>query len=164
MRRAFCPSLPSAAKRHTKQQAVRYNYNPNPWSIEKDPLAATFPVLSPAQLVACKSPPSKCRTLARNFIEDSLYNPHYGYFTRQATIFDPDLARAAALHDPGGFDFARIRNAKAFDTEIARRYLEIEGPGAQEALPGTAESSARQIWHTPTELFKVGGGCLLSTG
>lgn len=80
--------------------------------------------------------------LVRDFIDDSLYNPHYGYFPKQATIF--------TATDP--IDFRAMRNSAAFQDEVARRYeqfeVDDEGPG-------------RQIWHTPTELFKVRGpGCL----
>lgn len=77
--------------------------------------------------------------LVRDFIEDSLYNPHYGYFPRQATIF--------TATDP--INFNAMRNAVQFQEEVAKRYqafeVDEEGPG-------------RQIWHTPTELFKVRWG------
>ncbi|OBZ73669.1 NADH dehydrogenase [ubiquinone] complex I, assembly factor 7 [Grifola frondosa] len=73
--------------------------------------------------------------LVRDFIEDSLYNPHYGYFPKQATIFTSSET----------IDFASLRNGTHFQQEVAKRYaaygLDTDGPG-------------RQIWHTPTELFK----------
>lgn len=74
--------------------------------------------------------------LVRDFIEDSLYNPHYGYFPKQATIF--------TATDP--IDFSKMRNAVEFQNEVAQRYSQFE---SDEEGPG------RQIWHTPTELFKV---------
>lgn len=76
--------------------------------------------------------------LVRDFIEDSLYNPNYGYFPKQATIFNAqDIA----------FDFPRLRDSVEFQEEVASKYAEYgsdkhDGPG-------------RQLWHTPTELFKV---------
>lgn len=74
--------------------------------------------------------------LVRDFIEDSLYNPNYGYFPKQATIF--------TASDP--IKFHNVRDSAQFQEEVAERYepfeTDIEGPG-------------RQIWHTPTELFKV---------
>ena len=76
--------------------------------------------------------------LVRDFIEDSLYNPNYGYFPKQATIFN-------ANDTP--FDFTTLRDSAEFQEEVASRYADygaddFNGPG-------------RQLWHTPTELFKV---------
>lgn len=74
--------------------------------------------------------------LVRDFIEDSLYNPNYGYFPKQATIFTSKET----------MNFGAMRNMDEFQEEVARRYaaygLDEDGPG-------------RQIWHTPTELFQV---------
>ncbi|KAH6916049.1 S-adenosyl-L-methionine-dependent methyltransferase [Coprinopsis sp. MPI-PUGE-AT-0042] len=75
--------------------------------------------------------------LVRDFIEDSLYNPNYGYFPKQATIFETDS---------DSFDFQSLRNSIEFQEKVAEKYTgygsdNYEGPG-------------RQIWHTPTELFK----------
>ncbi|KAJ7066234.1 S-adenosyl-L-methionine-dependent methyltransferase [Mycena amicta] len=88
--------------------------------------------------------------LVRDWIEDCLYNPHYGYFPKQAVIFDSqDIV----------FDFPKLRNSVDFQEEVGKRYAaygsdEQQGPG-------------RQIWHTPTELFKPWYGeaiarCLVS--
>ncbi|EEB97716.1 hypothetical protein MPER_02910, partial [Moniliophthora perniciosa FA553] len=69
--------------------------------------------------------------LARDFIEDSLYNPHYGYFSKKATIFN---------WSDKPFEFGHIRDATEFDSMVARRYASYE--------------EEKQLWHTPTELFK----------
>ncbi|KAI0697846.1 S-adenosyl-L-methionine-dependent methyltransferase [Cerioporus squamosus] len=80
-------------------------------------------------------PPRRVKMLVRDFIEDSLYNPNYGYFSKQATIF-------TALEP---IDFSAIRNSTQFEAEVSKRYASYgedgEGPG-------------KQLWHTPTELFK----------
>ncbi|KAF8141741.1 DUF185-domain-containing protein [Boletus edulis] len=92
--------------------------------------------------------------LVRDYIEDALYNPHYGYFSKQATIF------TAPGEENQGFDFSSFKDTAQFEAAIARRYVECgslsetEGPG-------------KQVWHTPTELFKPWYGqaiaqCLLS--
>ncbi|KAI0730714.1 DUF185-domain-containing protein [Earliella scabrosa] len=95
-----------------------------------------------------REPPRRVKMLVRDFIEDSLYNPNYGYFSKQATIF-------SALEP---IDFASVKNSTAFDAEVAKRYASYgedgEGPG-------------KQLWHTPTELFKPWYGraiaqCLVS--
>ncbi|KAK4703887.1 hypothetical protein P7C70_g2325, partial [Phenoliferia sp. Uapishka_3] len=97
--------------------------------------------------------------LARDFIDDCLYNPNYGYFSTQAVIFDPDQIPKKARVTPGenamlrnraeGFDFRQMRNERAFEDEIARRYGEFES-----ATGGAGKGPGRQVWHTPTELFK----------
>ncbi|GAA5956456.1 hypothetical protein JCM10213_006870 [Rhodosporidiobolus nylandii] len=105
--------------------------------------------------------------LAREFVEDSLYNPSYGYFATKVEIFDPDRA-ASSSSPPGakgveraeGFDFGKFRSTAAFEDEVARRYMVFEGRGAgiegegEQEGPVAGEKVGRQVWHTPTELFK----------
>jgi len=93
--------------------------------------------------------------LVRDFIDDSLYNvsrlmiaiatkrqltgqPNYGYFPKNATIFTPPSK---------GFDFSSYPNATAFQEAVAERY----DTEYDDNRPGLG----RQVWHTPTELFKV---------
>jgi hypothetical protein len=70
--------------------------------------------------------------LARDFIDDALYNPHYGYFSTKVEIVETDELEQ-------GLAFNEIKNMGQFEDMVAERYGEGEG--------------AR--WHTPTELFKV---------
>lgn len=93
--------------------------------------------------------------LARDFIEgmyyawkryaklicgvDSLYNPFYGYFSKQVVIFNPG--------EP--FKFNEIRDDLDFMSLLGKRYTEFE-----DALDEKALNDARQLWHTPTELFR----------
>ncbi|SLM34223.1 S-adenosyl-L-methionine-dependent methyltransferase-like [Lasallia pustulata] len=77
--------------------------------------------------------------LMRDFIEDSLYNPNYGYFCKQAVIFTPG--------DP--FDFNSIRNEPEFYKLLGQRYAAFE-----DSLDAKQPNDARQLWHTPTELFR----------
>ncbi|KDN43230.1 hypothetical protein RSAG8_06197, partial [Rhizoctonia solani AG-8 WAC10335] len=76
--------------------------------------------------------------LSRDFIDDALYNPYYGYFPKQATIFTPETP----------FDFAQIPNSRAFHQAVAERYRDYRLEAGAGSGPG------RQVWHTPTELFK----------
>ena len=83
-------------------------------------------------------PPLGVKMLVRDFIEDSLYNPNYGYFPKQATIFNAKDTT---------FDFPSLRDSAEFQEEVGAKYAAYgankhDGPG-------------RQLWHTPTELFKV---------
>lgn len=70
---------------------------------------------------------------------DSLYNPHYGYFSKQVVIFTPG--------DP--FDFNNIRDEPEFYKLLGERYTEFE-----DALDVKSPNDTRQLWHTPTELFR----------
>jgi hypothetical protein len=92
-----------------------------------------------------KEPPRGVQMLVRDFIEDSLYHPNYGYFSKQAHIF----SAVESPDRPGApLDFGAFRDNNEFQDAVARRYATLEsdtkgnGPG-------------KQIWHTPTELFQV---------
>lgn len=77
--------------------------------------------------------------LTRDFIDDSLYNPHYGYFSKHATIFNSEAP----------YDFNSIRHGAEFNQMVDRSYVEFE-----DALDEVALDETRQLWHTPTELFR----------
>ncbi|MCJ1373057.1 hypothetical protein MMC20_004283 [Loxospora ochrophaea] len=77
--------------------------------------------------------------LTRDFIEDSLYNPHYGYFSKQVVIFSPG--------DP--FDFNSMRDELEFHQILGQRYTSFE-----DKLDEQSPNDNRQLWHTPTELFR----------
>lgn len=70
---------------------------------------------------------------------DSLYNPHYGYFPKQAVIFTPG----------DRFDFPTIKTEHEFYRRLGERYTQFE-----DALDQQEYNETRQLWHTPTELFK----------
>ena len=147
------------AKQRSTREELRYNFNPNPF----DPVPvdaaqrAAYPTVTAHDLRKHAAPPRKVRMLARDFIDDSLYNPNYGYFPKQAVIFDPD---AAVLHKnkedtagkrrARGFDFASMKNMAEWDRAVAETY------GILEEADEKASGLGRQVWHTPTELFKVG--------
>ncbi|PYH97800.1 amidase signature enzyme [Aspergillus ellipticus CBS 707.79] len=77
--------------------------------------------------------------LTREFIDDSLYNINYGYFSKHATIFSPG--------DP--FYFSEIDDGPAFHRMLGERYEEFE-----DRLDEVNPDESRQLWHTPTELFR----------
>jgi len=68
-----------------------------------------------------------------------LYNPHYGYFPKQAVIFSPGQP----------FDFNTIANEPEFHKLLGERYTEFE-----DKLDEESPNETRQLWHTPTELFR----------
>jgi hypothetical protein len=126
------------ASRAGKPPKDRFNYNPEIFFDEApDPEHSAYARVTSNDLERHTKSPTRVKMLVRDFIEDSLYNPHYGYFPQQATIF-------TSVGDP--INFRAMRDSVEFQNEVAKRYsmygTEEEGPG-------------RQIWHTPTELFKV---------
>ncbi|KAJ1792386.1 hypothetical protein LPJ59_004850 [Coemansia sp. RSA 2399] len=76
--------------------------------------------------------------LVREFISDSLYNPAYGYFSKQALIFSPSK----------GFDFSGFRDSADFLKTIGVQYQEMESE------LDDVRNIPRQLWHTPTEILK----------
>ncbi|TFK39916.1 S-adenosyl-L-methionine-dependent methyltransferase [Crucibulum laeve] len=128
----------------------KWNYNTNTFDENPSKEYASFKYVDANVLEKGTEPPRGVKMLARDFIEDSLYNPHYGYFPKQATIFDTKDTR---------FDYTSLRDSAEFQEEVGRRYAAYgadkhHGPG-------------RQLWHTPTELFKPWYGraiaqCLVS--
>ena len=134
--RYFTPT--PLAFRAGKAPKDRFNYNPEIFFDEApDPEHTTYTRVTSNDLERHTKPPTRVKMLVRDFIEDSLYNPHYGYFPQQATIF-------TSAGNP--IDFCAMRDSVEFQNEVARRYSTY---GTDEEGPG------RQIWHTPTELFKV---------
>ena len=113
----------------------RINYNRSAFE-DDDNDYSQFERVTAAQLATLKDSPKKVKMLVRDFIDNSLYNPYYGYFSKQAVIF----SSKESLH------FASIRDSRNLDDHILKRYgdyrSDARGPG-------------RQVWHTPTELFKV---------
>ncbi|KAI8805661.1 S-adenosyl-L-methionine-dependent methyltransferase [Cladochytrium replicatum] len=85
-----------------------------------------------------KEHPYCSRTRVRDFIHNSLYNPHYGYFSKQAYIFSP----------PEPIPFNDIKDSYHFTDHLSDMYKDIEGEYSE------YNDISRQVWHTPTELFR----------
>lgn len=70
---------------------------------------------------------------------DSLYNSHYGYFCKKAIIFSPGQP----------FDFNSLPKESTFHNLLGKRYTDFE-----DKLDLHSPDDSRQLWHTPTELFR----------
>ncbi|KAF5355337.1 hypothetical protein D9758_006079 [Tetrapyrgos nigripes] len=110
----------------------RWNYNRSAlFDPSEAPDPASLRLVTANDLESGSKPPRGVKMLARDYIEDALYNPNYGYFSKRATIFD---------WSQQPLDFSKIRNNVEFDVVVAERYAAYEAD--------------KQLWHTPTELFK----------
>ena len=135
--RLLSSSLPSQAKAPNEPRD-KWNYNTTSFIENPGAEHVEYQLVDANLLETATTPPRKVKMLARDFIEDSLYNPNYGYFPKHATIFDTQGSVV---------DFSNLRDSVEFQEEVAQKYAAYgadrhDGPG-------------RQLWHTPTELFKV---------
>ena len=119
-----------------KTNDEKINYNRLSFQDAPDPEHVAYKRVTANDLESCTEPPRRVRMLVRDFIEDSLYHPNYGYFSKQVNIFPA----------PEPVDLTTVRNTAEFEAEVAKRYASYgedgDGPG-------------KQLWHTPTELLKV---------
>ncbi|KAI9228981.1 MAG: S-adenosyl-L-methionine-dependent methyltransferase [Piptocephalis tieghemiana] len=104
-----------------------------------------YPRLNAAAAAKLTKPPRSCSMLVRDHVHDALYNPHYGYFSKQALIFSPTP-----------YAFGSIRSTAHFQDLLAADYAKLEGE------LGEVDDVARQLWHTPTELFQPWYGYALA--
>ena len=132
---SFSTTLPRGKKTDKPEDRINYN-DKYSFSDVPDAEHVKYRRVTANDLEGEHEPPRCVKMLVRDYIEDSLYNPQYGYFSKQATIFSP--------LDP--IDFSAIRNSTEFEAEVTKRY---------ESYGEDGEGPGKQLWHTPTELFKV---------
>lgn len=134
----------------------RSQYNYDPFSLLPEAKHYTYPLVTAQELATSRTKvtgpggrPREVRMLARDFIHDSLYNPDYGYFTKQAVLLpDPPTAseaqetQAEAFREVAGqlykeemgllrpanpgFDFNSIKNESEFMRLVEERYQLFE--------------------------------------
>jgi hypothetical protein len=141
--RLFSQSRPRSlnakrSRKHGEEPQEKWNYNADPFNGKVSEDQNNLPFVDSNRLEKEAKPPVGVKMLVRDFIEDSLYNPNYGYFPKQATIFDTEDTP---------FDFLRLRDSAEFQEEVASKYAAYGGD--------RHDGPGRQLWHTPTELFKV---------
>lgn len=137
-----CRSYANLSQRNgaRKRKEVRFDFNAK---AEDSIIKASADHVKLKQVTAndlesYKEPPRNVKMLVRDYIEDALYNPNYGYFPKQATIF-------TGLENTT-LNFSEMRDSNEFQEIVAKKYEDFRdgavGPGLQ-------------VFHTPTELFRV---------
>ncbi|EIM20154.1 DUF185-domain-containing protein [Wallemia mellicola CBS 633.66] len=106
-----------------QSRRLLYNYNKLSFDSTVDKKIQNYRFLNAAQLKKLSNRPTKCKLLARDFIDDSLYNSHYGYFNKTVSILNYE-----------SINFNKIKNDSDLQTRLA-------------------DQSQDREWHTPTELF-----------
>jgi hypothetical protein len=147
--------MASRLEGETKRES-RWTPRQNAFPNERMEEFERYPLVTADMMKLRRERPRRVKMLMREFIEgmkthtraevfsvtncdlDSLYNPNYGYFSKQVVIFSPG--------DP--FNFNAMASESEFFQQLSRRYTDFE-----DALDDQEPNDLRQLWHTPTELF-----------
>jgi hypothetical protein len=151
--------LLSRTRSHSSQP-TRFNYLPDEYSqhepAETQQVINQFStpsngikLLSTNELAKFSHPPRPSISLARDFIHDSLYNPNYGYFFNQVEIVDKPERSSTDFELDLYAEYFDPASGKQRNQLLLRRHL------APDSDHPSSPADQRQIWHTPTELFKV---------
>ncbi|CAK9440641.1 uncharacterized protein LODBEIA_P46580 [Lodderomyces beijingensis] len=109
------------------QQAVNF-----PFEKSVNDVYRSYPTITSAQQRNRKTRPKGVLMSSADFIEDSLYNKHYGYFSKEVEIFQPDKP----------FKYSDVADVDDFVENWRQSYPKAD-----------PKSKSLQLWHTPTELF-----------
>lgn len=131
-----------------------------------------YPTTNVTKLNKRNTRPVSVKMLTSDFIDDSLYNVNYGYFAKEAVIFQPD--RPFEYNQLQGQDEFMQQWLQAYDKYDQEKMKSLKvlkrPPGSK---PGESKTTAKtqskdeaspetdkimkpslQLWHTPTELFQ----------
>lgn len=143
----------------TKQQlkSFQHDYSVRPQTYshnadDNEEQFESFPLMNSRKLMRYRDRPRQARMLSRDFMDDSLYNPNYGYFSKEVEIFTPS--------EP--FSYNQIANQDDFLHKWTQEYDQYrkQQDSSSEEIREAAKnklntpSTSKQLWHTPSELFK----------
>ncbi|KAF5104400.1 hypothetical protein DV451_000635 [Geotrichum candidum] len=142
---------PHDEDKNMKSFKHNYSVNPDTYSYTTDLNRENFdrfPLVTASRLAKRTERPRNVRMTSKEFIDDSLYHPVYGYFTKEVEIFTPKKP----------FSYNEIKDEEEFMTKWTEEYKRYETTSAKKLPQTRAQKStskaSRQLWHTPTELFK----------
>ncbi|CAN6629302.1 hypothetical protein TRVA0_012S00826 [Trichomonascus vanleenenianus] len=139
------------ARQQLKSFQHDYSVRPHTYSHSSEQNQEVFeniPLVTSKRLARNKDRPKHVRMLARDFMDDSLYNPNYGYFSKEVEIFSPSKP----------FSYNDIANQDEFMYKWTAEYQQYGQEEIEASSDGNSNLhrplASRQLWHTPTELFK----------
>ncbi|KAI3404704.2 hypothetical protein KGF56_002472 [Candida oxycetoniae] len=118
--------VPSSKKTLNPIQMIYKNAVNFPFEKSINEVYQSYPTLSSAQQLNRKERPRGVIMSTSDFIEDSLYNKHYGYFSKEVEIYHPEKP----------FNYSQVNNVDEFVKIWSKSY-----------------EKSKSLWHTPTELF-----------
>ena len=139
LRTAFHTAPVNSKKARAPEHRVQYNYDL--FSLHPEDEHYSYPLVTADDLARSKARPRSVRMLARDFIHDSLYNTHYGYFSRQAVLLpsanplsrvgsdtaSPAVTAATSSSTlDSAFPFHDIKNETDFMRAVQLRYMAFE--------------------------------------
>ncbi|SHO75816.1 Similar to S.cerevisiae protein YKL162C (Putative protein of unknown function) [Malassezia sympodialis ATCC 42132] len=156
-----------AQRASAPEHRVQYNYDMFALHPKKEHYE--LPLVTANELASSKTRPRSVRMLTRDFIHDSLYNPHYGYFSRQAELLPSQKGASHKAHLEAAFPFQDIKNETDFMKEVQLRYMAFEErfqeacrererrrhknePTLQERIEALAEAQKRTPWGSAERL------------
>jgi hypothetical protein len=119
-----------------EEKRTRWDVQPELAIIQSVPLTA-YKNYKVKELETLSAPPRSSIVSSYDFIFNSLYHPSYGYFSRNAEILE--------LKNP--FDFHKVRDSNELMNTLSEVYAE------KEVLSDNIKEP-RQLWHTPSEVFR----------
>jgi hypothetical protein len=138
----------------------------------------SYPAVTSKNQLRQKHRPRKVKMTVGDFIEDSLYNPNYGYFSLEVEIFKSDKPfdynnikdvddfletweKAYSKYDLEEPQIKRKEliqpdkaNYAAPTSKYATTSLSLYNEEKERLKPTTCNKRSLQLWHTPTELFQ----------
>lgn len=142
-----------------------------------------IPNTNAAKLARSKNRPIRVKMLVSDFIDNSLYNPHYGYFSREVEIFhtekpfkyneikdvdefmenwkqayskyDKSLRGEESTSEALEGAASAVQQQPKSSSTLANAALEVyrQDKGVAESHLNKQTKRSLQLWHTPTELF-----------
>lgn len=131
-----------------------------------------YPTTNPTKLNKRSTRPRSVKMLTSDFIDDSLYNVNYGYFSKEAVIFQPDspfdynhlqgqdefMQKWLQAYDK--YDKEKVNSLQVIKNSSSRN--KPEDKNKTKTTDKTADEKedyqivkpSLQLWHTPTELFQ----------
>ncbi|KAI9835705.1 MAG: hypothetical protein M1819_001882 [Sarea resinae] len=121
----------------TSRRESNWQQRTDIFPLDKSDEFKKYPMVTADQLRSRKERPRRVKMLMRDFIDGM--PPLPPPFSTQVVIFSPG--------EP--FDFNAMRDEPEFHRLLGERYTAFE-----DALDAKSPNVARQLWHTPTELFR----------